>query len=248
MNPPPLSLPFDDIRHGRMPAPLVAMLPDFSTDEHARHVESLGEDGGRCAVHGLDIETPPGLYRPHAASSSQFILRTLLRERPALGRLLELGCGTGVLGLTLLHHALADEALLLDLSETAVLAAQANARRAGLTRQVHTLHGDLFDPVQGRRFDSVLFNLPLMHADHAGQRHPALDDTAGRLARRFFTELPAHLEPGGRAIFSYANISDPQPLADLGRHMKIELLACEWVVRSGLWLFVYQARHADTRC
>lgn len=210
MTPPLLPTPFDELRRGRLPATMATMLSPFSVDEHERHVVALAEDGGRSPVHGLEIDTPPGLYRPHAASSSQFILRTLLRERPRLGRLLELGCGTG-----------------------------------GLAARAQVRQGDLFAPVAGpapQRFDSVLFNLPLMHADHGGRRHPALDDTAGQLAWRFFEQLPAHLAPQGRAFFSYANISDPAPLEALGEQMAVELLAAEWVARSGFWLFVYEAR------
>lgn len=231
---------FDDLRRGHLSPRLAEQLSPFSVDEHERHVASL-DDGGTWPVFGLDIASPPGLYRPHPASSSLFILRTLLREPPQLGRLLELGCGTGVLGLTLLHQGLADTATLIDVSDTAVQAAQANAARAGLAERVRAQQGDLFAPVRGERFDSVLFNLPLMHADHAGRRHLALDDTTGQLARRFFAALPEHLSPGGRAFFSYANISDPAPLDALGRHMAVELLAAEWVARSGFWLFVYQA-------
>jgi release factor glutamine methyltransferase len=239
----PLSAPpdlFDALRQGRLSPRLAELLSPFSVDEHERHVASL-DDGGTWPVLGLDIASPPGLYRPHAASSSLFILRTLLRESPRLGRLLELGCGTGVLGLTLLNQGLADTAELLDVSDTAVQAAQANAVRAGLAERVRVQRGDLFGPVRGERFDSVLFNLPLMHADHAGRRHLALDDTAGHLAQRFFAALPDHLSTGGRAIFSYANISDPAPLDALGQRMAVELLAAEWVARSGFWLFVYQA-------
>ena len=245
MTPPLLPTPFDELRRGRLPATMATMLSPFSVDEHERHVVALTEDGGRSPVHGLEIDTPPGLYRPHAASSSQFILRTLLRERPRLGRLLELGCGTGVLGLTLLHQGLADEVLMLDVTDAAVHAAQANLERAGLAARAQVRQGDLFAPVAGpapQRFDSVLFNLPLMHADHGGRRHPALDDTAGQLAWRFFEQLPAHLAPQGRAFFSYANISDPAPLEALGEQMAVELLAAEWVARSGFWLFVYEAR------
>ncbi|MFM2346644.1 MAG: hypothetical protein RL654_1397 [Pseudomonadota bacterium] len=244
MTQPSLPLPFDDVRRGHLPAAMTGMLSPFSVDDHERHVVALTEDSGRCTVHGLEIDTPPGLYRPHASSSSQFILRTLLRERPRLGRLLELGCGTGVLGLTLLHQGLADEVLMLDVTDAAVSATQANLERAGLAARAQVRQGDLFAPVTTpglQRFDSVLFNLPLMHANHAGRRHPALDDTAGQLAQRFFAQLPAHLAPQGRAFFSYANISDPALLEALGEQMAVELLAAEWVARSGFWLFVYEA-------
>ncbi len=37
-------------------------------------------------------------------------------------------------------------------------------------------------------------------------------------------------------------MADPAPLEALGEQMAVELLAAEWVARSGFWLFVYEAR------
>ena len=61
MTPPLLPTPFDELRRGRLPATMATMLSPFSVDEHERHVVALAEDGGRSPVHGLEIDTPPGL-------------------------------------------------------------------------------------------------------------------------------------------------------------------------------------------
>lgn len=234
---------FQRLRCGDLPPELSEML---SSDLFASHQQLIGamHQAGRYPVHGLDIQVPPGLYHPHPASSSAFILRTLLRERRPLGRLLELGCGTGVLGLVLLAEGLARHAVLVDRDPMAVEASLANARRAppAVAAAVEILQGDLFAPVSGRSFDTVLFNLPLMHDDHAGEHHPALDDTAGALARRFFAQVLDHLDPGGWVYFSYSNLSSPRLLADFGERAAVELVAGEWVADSGFWLLVYRAR------
>lgn len=229
-----------EIQSGRLPKGLSNLLSPFAIDAHAAHIQSL-DRLAHYQVCGLEIEAAPGLYHPHATSSSHFTLRTLLRENRSLGHLLELGCGTGVLSLALLHQSLAEQAVMVDISAEAIRTSASNARKAGLEQRTRILQGDLFEPVGGETFDTVLFNLPLMHTAHHGSTHQALDDTAGGLAERFFQDLPRYLKPGGAAYFSYSNICDESLLADFSHRHPVELVAAEWVVSSGFWLMVYRA-------
>lgn len=234
---------FSDIQAGRLPRELAALISPAADAGHREHIQSL-QRTARYQVCDLEIQVAPGLYHPHLASSSAFILRTLLREGRALGELLELGCGSGVLSLALLKEGLAESATLLDISAVAVSTAAGNALAAGLADRTHIRESDLFAAVTGERFDSVLFNLPLQHTAQGDARHPALDDLNGDLARRFFDEVDRHLEPCGAIYFSYSNLSDPMLLEAFGRQRKIELVAAEWVAASGIWLLIYRAEAA----
>ena len=229
----------DSLKNGLMPAELLDELGPFSLVAHEEHVAFLDRPG-TYEVFGNRFAAAPGLYHPHPWSSSVFILRTLLREQPTLGRLLEIGCGTGAVGLSLLAHGLADALVLSDLAPEAVRVAQHNAEQLGLAGRVAVRQGSLFEPVPGERFDSLIFNLPLMHAAHPGGTHPALDDTAGRLAQDFFAQAAAYLSPGGKAYFTYSNISSPGLLQSFADTVELELLAAEWVVKSGFWLLLYR--------
>lgn len=238
---PPAASLLSGIEAGILPPALAELLSPFACDTHEAHIETLARTA-TYPVCGLEIAVAPGLYHPHPASSSMFILRTLLRENIPLGQLLELGCGSGVLSLALLKQGLAEQAVLLDIDATAIATAQSNARQAGLDQRTRILQGNLFAPVANEKFDSILFNLPLMHQSHQGATHQALDDTGGAVAERFFQEVPRYLNTGGSVYFSYSNISDAALLASFSQRHPVRLLAAEWVASTGFWLLVYQAR------
>lgn len=231
----------NSIQRGLLPQELADLLSPFAADIHEAHIQSLGQ-AGQYQVGDLAIQVAPGLYHPHAASSSLFTLRTLVREKRPLGNLLELGCGTGVLSLSLIKHGLVEQAVMVDISDTAVATSRLNTQQAGLEARTRIVQGDMFGPVAGETFDTVLFNMPLMHRTHGASTHRALDDTGGNLARRFFSDVAHYLKPGGSAYFAYSNISDPSLLADFRQHSPVELVAAEWVASSGFWLMVYRSQ------
>jgi methylase of polypeptide subunit release factors len=226
------------LKKGSIPQAIIDEWALFSIEAHNDHVSSLNTETD-YEVFGNRFHVKPGLYHPHPCSSSIFILRTLLREKPRLGRLLEVGCGTGVIGLSLLHHGLADQLVLTDIDESAVETARQNAQRLGLGHKTRVMQGDLFEPIGRAQFDSLVFNLPLMHKTHAGQTHPAVDDPEGRLAQAFFSTASRHLVPGGLCFFPFSNISNPQRLEACTKEGPVMLLAAEWVARTGFWLMVY---------
>ncbi|MFF5144844.1 methyltransferase [Streptomyces sp. NPDC013157] len=87
--------------------------------------------------------------------------RALYRERVCAGAaVLDMGSGAGALALAAARRGAHVTAF--DRTSRAVLATRFNAR---LTRlPVEVLHGDLFGPVAGRRFDLVVSNPPYVPA------------------------------------------------------------------------------------
>ena len=69
------------------------------------HSEFLSKQSniGTYSINGLNIIALPNIYHPEPTSSTLFFLKTILEKYQGLnskkGRLLELGCGTGVIGL-----------------------------------------------------------------------------------------------------------------------------------------------------
>ena len=116
-------------------------------------------------------------------------------------RMLDVGCGTGVLSFVLLQRGLA-EAVGTDIDTRAVACANANAAHLGLDTRFRAQQADLF--VQGQRFDWVLFNAPWMVGEPATRLDRAVFDRDGETIRRWLVGLDSVLQPQGRGtIFRF---------------------------------------------
>lgn len=107
--------------------------------------------------------SPPGVYRPQ--SDTDVLVRALHRAGYAPGAdVLDLGTGTGAVALAAARSG-ARSVTAVDLSRRSVAAARLNARIHRLPVTVH--RGDLFAPVDGRRFGLVTANPPYVPAETA---------------------------------------------------------------------------------
>ncbi len=127
----------------------------------------------------------PGI--PSPAADSQLIAEVLREQTlPPRARVLELCAGTGVLSLTAAQRGAVATAV--DIDARAVLSIRLNARMN--RARIRVLRGDLYEPVDGERFDLVVVSPPRM-ADPADAR--ALID-------RIVEGAPAHLRTGGTLL------------------------------------------------
>ncbi|MFT3776381.1 MAG: methyltransferase [Minicystis sp.] len=119
--------------------------------------------------------------------------------RRPLGRVLEIGCGSGTVAILLARAAA--KVVATDISSRAVALARANAALNGV-EGLDLREGDLFAPVKGETFDLIVSQPPFIPkpegvADatflYGGRRG---DEIAISLLRG----LLAHLAPGGRAV------------------------------------------------
>ena len=140
----------------------------------------------------------PVLFRAGAWLATE--VREAVQRRPE-ARVLDLGCGTGVVGV--LAAGVGAAVVASDLTPDACAAARAN----GL---LDVRRGDLFEALPGERFDLVAFNPPYL----AGRpdRHPFGRALYGGedlgVLRRFGQLVPEHLLPGGEA---WTVVSDRAP-------------------------------------
>jgi HemK-related putative methylase len=117
---------------------------------------------------------------------------------------LDMGTGSGVCALFAARRARRVAAV--DLSPAAVRCAKINALLNAVDERVDVRLGDLFAPLEGERFDLVLFNPPFLigapkdHRDAAWRSEDA--------ARRFAAGLGAHLTPGGAALVLLSSFGD----------------------------------------
>jgi release factor glutamine methyltransferase len=141
-----------------------------------------------------------------------------LRREPLLhdAEVLDLGTGCGICALVAARRARHVAAV--DLSRTAARCAQINVLLGGLEHRIEVLQGDLYAPVNGQRFDLILFNPPFLREqprDEADLAWRSLD-----VAERFAAGLDDHLSPSGSALLLLSTFGEAgaflRPLADAG--------------------------------
>jgi release factor glutamine methyltransferase len=159
----------------------------------------------------MRIVVLPGVLRP--PSDAALLGGVMARDASRLrGReVLDLCSGTGILGLTAAR--LGARATAVDLSRRAVLNARLNARLNRLALTV--LRGDLFAPVEGRRFDLIVSNPPYIPAPPGGEpRGAARAWDAGPDGRAFLDRIcdraAGHLRPGGRILLVHSSLAAPE--------------------------------------
>ncbi len=120
-------------------------------------------------------------------------------------RLVDIGTGSGCIGITLSLERPEWEVTLTDLSPKALDVARMNAENLGA--KVQFFEGDLFEPVQGERFDVIVSNPPYIATDEVLPQEvviyePEMALLAGPdgadIYRRIAATATEHLSPEGR--------------------------------------------------
>lgn len=136
-------------------------------------------------LHGHDFQfvTDRGVFsRQHLDFGSELLIETVIGDQQKLkGRLLDLGCGYGPVGIVLKRLFPALEVVLCDINERALELAQQNAR-LNQVQYLTIVASDGLQSVKGD-FDLILSNPPI----RAGKS----------VVYRFFAESAARLQPDG---------------------------------------------------
>ena len=119
----------------------------------------------------------------------------LALEGPPPKTVLDLGCGSGALGLSVLREFPDAHCVFVDLSDAALQVAEKNAKRLGLDGHSTFLKSDWFLNVDGE-FNLVLCNPPYI-----------TEDEMQNLAPEVIYEPPLALSPGGNGLASYHQIA-----------------------------------------
>lgn len=80
---------------------------------------------------------------------------------PSRGRILDVGCGYGVIGITAAKLEPEIEVYMVDINPLAVKTARLNARLNGVEDRVTVLLGDAYEPVRNMVFNAIYSNPPL---------------------------------------------------------------------------------------
>jgi len=148
----------------------------------------------------LRLSIFPTVYEP---AEDSFLLATYASSLS--GRVLEIGCGSGIASLSAARANPANNVLGLDINPAAVECAQANAA-ANNIKNARFLQSDLFSAVpSGEKFDSILFNPPYLPTTREEKlsleaENAAYDGGASGLGvfSRFVQQAPSHIAEGGK--------------------------------------------------
>ena len=101
----------------------------------------------------LEFELPNKVFVPTGTSS--LLIKVVREQLKTPGKLLDLGCGIGITGISLHHFNLVKGPLYAsDYSPDAVLSTQENCKRFGCNVIART--GSLFEPWEGETFDIIV--------------------------------------------------------------------------------------------
>lgn len=111
---------------------------------------------GQAKFFGLDLRVTPATLIPR--QETEELVEWVLADKPKKGaKLLDIGTGTGAIGLTLKHERPDLDVTLSDISSEALAVAKVNA--ANLKTEVKLKQGDLFENITGQ-FDVIVSNPP----------------------------------------------------------------------------------------
>ncbi len=144
------------------------------------------------------------VYRPDEDS---YLLAKYV-ERLAHGRVLDMGTGSGIQGVTAAKIVEVTQVLAVDLNPTALDSAEKMAREEGVSGKMEFLLSDLYENVSCC-FDWILFNTPYLPSEGtADEISWAGGPTGSETIKRFLKDSPNFLSKGGSILMIYSSRSN----------------------------------------
>ncbi len=152
----------------------------------------------RTSLRGInfEFETSSGVFSHRRVDSGTRLLVESMKV-PEKGRVLDLGCGIGVIGIVAAKLNPALEVWMTDVNSRAVSLAESNAKRNRVKAIVK--QGSLYEPVNGVKFDLIITNPPMSAGIDAVVR-PMIEGASAHLVSGGAFQLVVQSNKGGKTL------------------------------------------------
>jgi len=155
-------------------------------------------------VLGRSFLVPPSVFNPVIFRTGRYLAEyiasddVILENNPNGRQKTTLDVGTGCGIHAIFAAARGYDVTAVDINRDAVHAAIKNVQQNNLTKKITVLHGDLFAPVAGQKFDLVLCSLPKFRGEP--ETSFEVGWKSNDVIERFADGLPEVLKPDGVAL------------------------------------------------
>jgi len=165
----------------------------------------------------FEIKLQEGVFHPTGTSDE--IIKAVSTNISSPGKVLDLGCGSGVVGFAL-HILGKSEGILYasDLSKDAVLLIEENAKNLGIP--VVSRSGSIFEPWENEFFDYIVDDISGI-AEQVAEISPWFSKTSCRsgkdgtdLVIEAITKSPEYLNTGGKFFFPILSLSNTEKIIE----------------------------------
>ena len=113
----------------------------------------------------MSLWTDNGVFSKSRVDEGSFAFLKVLLPLGLSGKILDLGCGYGTIGLTIAVASPEASITLADINTRALALCEKNAQELGLSQRVTILQSDIYSKIEGQ-YDSIVVNPPI----RAGKR------------------------------------------------------------------------------
>ncbi|MFQ5406572.1 MAG: HemK2/MTQ2 family protein methyltransferase [Candidatus Micrarchaeia archaeon] len=176
----------------------------------------MNGDMKTACFKNVEVETPQNVYEPLEDS----MLLARLVEKHATGRVLDLGCGSGLQAVIAAKLPQVKSVLAVDLNNDAVACSKKNAEKNGVSNKTKFKKSDLFSNVGKERFETIIFNPPYLPTTEDEQLQKEINlafdgGPDGRKAiNKFLLEFDEFLAPKGVVLMVQSSLADEQKTLD----------------------------------